>query len=156
MGPFGMIVSAILGVKVLNAIADHNNEKQRKEEEREWKIKQKEWERERQKAEEQEKLRRETPCEFNDGFTEEEFEETVQYCAKKIRRIKSCTVDGLNVVCRVTSQSGISDWSFGLDFRDFGHFTGRCWKWSENFDSSIPDRLKELICSSIDSLQHQR
>lgn len=167
MGPVGMIVSAVLGVKILNAIGDHNLEEKRKEEEREWekkrlkeeaerKKKLEEYEKERIRAEEIEKQRRDTPCEFNDGFTKEEFIEIAGNCAKKIRRIKMCVVDDLVVICKVTSQSGISDWFFSLDFRDFGHFTGRCWMWSENEESAIPDRLKESICSSVSDLKCQR
>ncbi len=165
MGPFGMIVSFVLGAKILNAICDHSAEKKYKKEEQEWERKRLKEEAERKKEEERlererqrakEKQRCETPCEYNDGFSKEEFEEIAHNCAKKIRRIKWCTVYDLVVLCRVTSQSGITDWSFVLDFRDFGHFTGRCWIWRGNEDSSIPDRLKELICTSIDSLKRQR
>ena len=94
---------------------------------------------------EEERRRRDTPCRFVDGFSEYEFESMVKRAGKKIRRISELTVEGPFVYGTVRSQSGISEWSFQLDFNDYGHITGSYWMTTDNSDSSIPDRLGHLI-----------
>ncbi len=80
-----------------------------------------------QEAAAEEKKRKSTPCYWNDGFTQAEFEATVYKCAKRIKRIKRVNISNLTVRCDVISQSGISEWSFLLDYNDYGHYTGKCW-----------------------------
>ena len=93
--------------------------------------------------------RRNTPCQFVDGFTEIEFRQMVLNAGNSIKRIKRITMDGPFVFGVVHSQSGISEWEFKLDVNDYGHITGKYWLSSDNEDSNIPNRLGDLICQAI-------
>lgn len=95
--------------------------------------------------------RRNTPCRFVDGFSEYEFEQMVKTAGRNIRRLSEISVDGPVVYGVVQSQSGISEWSFKLDFNDYGHITGTYWLSSDNDASNIPNRLGELIQSAINN-----
>lgn len=92
------------------------------------------------------------PCQFEEGFSEEEFEAVVKREARRIRRIQFTEEYGGMVKCRVQSQSGISDWEFYIDFNDAGHITGAYSISSENTESAIPSRLAENITNAIQSL----
>ena len=91
--------------------------------------------------------RRNTPCSFTEGISKEEFENIVRRASKQIKRITSLSINGPFINGSIRSQSGASEWSFGLDFNDYGWITGRHWIESDNEDSSIPKRLGELISS---------
>ena len=101
------------------------------------------------RREEENRRRLSIPCRYDDGFTREQFEQTVYRCAKRIKRIKKTEINGLIISCTVESRSGISDWSFELDFHDYGHYTGRCILRSGNWDSTIDTRLRDLIIEEL-------
>ena len=88
---------------------------------------------------------------FNQGLSEEEFHSIVYSCVKKIKRIEKAEIDGLKISCLVTSQSGITQWRFILDYNDYGKLTGKCYSKSENDDSNIPERLNDLIYEKLES-----
>ena len=98
---------------------------------------------------EEENRRRNTPCRFMDGITQEEFESIALYCAKRIKRVSEISVSGPIVLGIVQSQSGISEWSFKIDYNDYGHLTGKYWLSSENADSSIPKHIADAISEAI-------
>ena len=75
------------------------------------------------------------------------------YAVKQIRNRKiEWDIRGPVVYFTVYSQSRITTWSFTLDFNDYGHITGRYWRWQENYDSSIPDRIGDTISETIHGL----
>jgi hypothetical protein len=96
------------------------------------------------KANREEEERRNTPIEYADGMTQETFEAIAFDAAKGIKRL-AVQVDGPRVNGCVKSQSGLSKWSFTLDFNDYGHITGKCWTKTENNESIIPAVLKERM-----------
>ena len=49
----------------------------------------------------------------------------------------------------VESRSGLSTWSFKIDYNDYGHITGRYWLYSDNKDSVIPQHIAEIISKEI-------
>lgn len=95
----------------------------------------------------------EPECSFQDGITENEFEELVLKATKHIakKRLHDVSVDGSWVYGVVRSQTGISDWYFKIDFNDFGHLTGRYWISSDNDDSGIPEACARRISEEIHS-----
>lgn len=95
------------------------------------------------------KRRRETPCDFSEGVSEEDLKNIAQEARRGIKRIVSIDVDGPVVQGVVRSQSGISTWSFSIDFNDWGHITGRYWISSENSDSAIPKAIAGRIEDAI-------
>ena len=89
-------------------------------------------------------------CEVEwDNIAEEEFEEIAENAARTIKRLTGIKVIGPVVYGSVRSQSGLTDWSFTLDFNDYGHITGTCWRTQDNEDSKIPNVLKERIQEEI-------
>lgn len=104
------------------------------------------------KAREERERRRGMVYEFTDGFSEEEFEEAVRMSAKTIKRIESIEVKWPDVYGWVRSNSGITSWTFHLDFNDYGKCTGKCWIDSENNDSQIPDTLRIRIINALDDI----
>lgn len=97
----------------------------------------------------EDKKRRQTPCLFQDGFTEEQFGNMVAEATKGIKRLKDYKIDGPFIFGTAISQSGLSEWKFRIDFNDYGHITGKYWIRSDNSDSSLPkvvaDRIKERV-----------
>jgi len=100
---------------------------------------------------EENRRRMNTPCEFDGPITEEEFQALVRSAAKPIRRLKVLDIDGPVVKCSVRSASGISTWTFTLDFNDYGEITGKCWTVTENDESTIPAVLREKIQDELDA-----
>lgn len=96
-----------------------------------------------------EEERRATPPSYDDGVSEEEFEQIVLKAKKGIPRIKTATVKGFVVDIEVKSQSGISIWEATIDFNDFGHLTGWHKIWSENDDSNIPEAFARDVLEGI-------
>lgn len=96
-----------------------------------------------------EEERRATPPSYDDGVSEEEFEQIVLKAKKGIPRIKTTTVKGFVVDIEVKSQSGISIWEATIDFNDFGHLTGWYKIWSENDDSNIPKAFARDVIEGI-------
>lgn len=95
--------------------------------------------------------KREAPCLFEDGISQSEFVKIVESEASYIshKRLRDVTVSWSTVYGTVRSQSGLSDWSFSLDFNDFGHLTGRFWSHSDNADSILPNSLGKRISYEI-------
>jgi len=58
-------------------------------------------------------------------------------------------VSGPFICGEVESQSGISTWKFTVDFNDYGKITGRYWIKSENKDSTIPNRIGDMISNQL-------
>lgn len=96
-----------------------------------------------------EEERRATPPSYDDGVTQEEFEQIVFKAKKGIRRIKSTIINGFVVSIEVKSQSGISIWEATIDFNDFGHLTGWYSIRSENDDSNIPEAFAREVLEGI-------
>lgn len=94
-------------------------------------------------------------CMFEDGITAEEFEQIANRIAKRIRRL-SVSTKGSIVIGSVESQSGISTWTFEVDFNDYGRITGKWWiKRRENIDSGIPNRFAEMMKKEIVDRNHK-
>ena len=90
-----------------------------------------------------------TACLFQDGISQNDFEQMAHRIAKRIRRL-NISVCGPIVYGEVESQSGISTWRFEVDFNDFGHITGNWWiTQRENRDSNIPNRFADLMEHAI-------
>lgn len=101
----------------------------------------------------EERKRKNTPCNFNDKITEDEFKSIVEVACNSIKRVIEVSVEGPIVNAAVRSQSGISNWQFKIDFNDYGNITGKYWLTNENSDSQIPsvaaERIKEEINKKI-------
>ena len=89
---------------------------------------------------EEEEIRKNTPCFFEDGFSQLEFNDMVYRSGKNIKRLIQLSTDGPVIYGTVESQSGISTWKFTVDFNNYGHVTGKYWLISENENSAIPSR----------------
>ncbi len=87
---------------------------------------------------------------FCDGISEEEFRNIAYKALKKIKKKKiEISFDNAIIYGSVLSQSGLSTWNFSIDFNDYGHITGRCWIYSSNLDSNIPDSYAEYLRDMI-------
>lgn len=104
---------------------------------------------EEREARAREEKRKNTPCKFNDGVSQAEFNEIVKMSGKRIKRLTSLISHGPIVYGMVESQSGLSEWAFEIDFNDYGHITGKYWITTDNDDSKIPecvaDRIKKVL-----------
>ena len=148
-----ILITGLIGLGIRSVRKDAKKaaaERQREEEE--LKLR----EEEQSQREELEKRRRNTPCYFNNGITQNEFNDIVQSTKKHIKRLISLTTEGPIVYGKVRSQSGISIWKFTLDFNDFGEITGAYWKTSENYDSDIPQLIGDSIQGAIQDLLTHR
>lgn len=111
-------------------------------------------EKERERKTQLEINRRNSFCAFDDGITEKEFNMMAFRAANHIRRL-NVVVDGPRIEGFVESQSGISTWTFQIDFNDYGHITGNWWiTYRENIDSSIPNRFADLMENEIRKALH--
>jgi len=97
-------------------------------------------------------IRRMTPCNFQEGITEQEFTILAEAVAKTIKRIKKISIKGAIVTCTVESVHRISLWDFTVDFNNWGHITGTFWPVSENSDSSIPMLYGNKLSASINAV----
>ena len=102
-----------------------------------------------EEARAEQERRMNTPCYFNDGISENEFNEMAFRSKKKIKRDFDISVNGPVVSGIVQSLSGISQWCFTVDFNDYGHITGKYWLDSENEDSKLPRRFAEIMSTEI-------
>ncbi len=101
---------------------------------------------------EQEKRRKNTPCQYNENISQYDFEQIVFTSIKLIKKRKiNVSINNAIIYGTVTSQSGISTWNFELDFNDWGELTGNYHLSADNSDSVIPNRLAELISQEIKS-----
>ncbi len=101
---------------------------------------------------EEEQRRKNTPCQFNNGISREEFNRVVKKSCKSVKRISKFTTEGPIIHATVLSQSGISEWHFSIDFNDYGKITGKHWITKENADSKIPDKIAERIEEDLKKL----
>ena len=99
----------------------------------------------------QERRRASTICRFVDGISFDQFQQMAKDAAKKVHRIKATDVQGPVIKYTVESKSGFTDWTFSLDFNDYGHITGTYWSSSQNTDSSIQEYIGGLIQGYIAS-----
>jgi hypothetical protein len=129
----------IVGLGIAGYIAGKFQESDRKEKEA------------RQKARQQEQLRKNSICLFQDGISRDDFEKIANIVCRRVKRISSINVNGPIISCTVRTQSGISEWKFKVDFNDFGHITGKYWLSSENNDSKIPKVIADGICDELRS-----
>ncbi|WP_317855810.1 hypothetical protein [Chakrabartyella piscis] len=104
----------------------------------------------------EEKRRKETPCNFKDGFTKDEFYTMVQSAGKGSPRLKNLYANGPIVYGTVRSQSGLSVWDFSIDFNNYGTLDGSYWIQSENKDSSIPKYIADKIAKSIREYENDK
>ncbi len=95
--------------------------------------------------------RKSTPCNFDNGISQEEFNEIIKNECQEIKRITDFTVSDTTLRAYVKSQSGISEWKFKIDFNDYGKITGNYWLSSNNNDSQIPEVVAKRIKNSIQS-----
>ena len=96
------------------------------------------------------KKRKESYCSFEDGISLRDFEQLAILAAKQIKkRHVEVRVNGPLVLGTVKSQSGLSTWSFTIDFNDYGHITGTYWLSSNNEDSTIPTTIAKSMQSFI-------
>lgn len=104
----------------------------------------------------EEEERKETICYFDGKISKEEFYGMVKRSGKGIRRITGLYAKETIVYGIVRSQSGLSNWSFTIDFNDYGDLTGKCWISTDNNDSNIPkivaDRIAQQILNYTDCL----
>lgn len=103
----------------------------------------------REKAAEEER-RKNIHCNFDDGFSQEEFDNMVRLSGKHIKRLRALHTDGPIIYGTVLSKSGISAWKFELDFNDYGHITGRYWISTDNNDSDIPTAIANNVKTYIE------
>ncbi len=98
---------------------------------------------------EEEERRINTVCIYNDNLSENEFEEIVMNASKKIKRIKDVYIINAKIKCNLSSQTGLSKWSFSVDFNDYGKITGKYWEKTDNEDSLIPKHFAETIKEEV-------
>ncbi len=104
---------------------------------------------------EEDERRRNTPYQFSDYLPEATFGKIVNWAGNQVKRVYSLNNEGPFIYGKVISQSGISEWRFMLDFNDYGSITGRYWLTSENEDSTIPERIGDLIQTTIYKLRKE-
>lgn len=102
-------------------------------------------EREREKEQEQERTRRNIPCNFNEYLSSNDFESIVHQECNRIRRVTTVQVTGCFIYGEFVSHSGLSRYSFEIDFNDYGKVTGKYWLIQENEDSTIPTVIANNI-----------
>lgn len=102
------------------------------------------------------KARRAIKVKYNNGLSEEEFEEIVKKIAKKLKRVNSIEINNARIEGKVISQSGISDWYFIVDFNDWGYIDGTYIIESDNPDSEIPERFAKLVEEEIKKLYEEK
>ena len=97
----------------------------------------------------EDEIRKNTPCNFENGISEGQFEFIVRQSGKHIKRLTNLSVNGPIVYGTIRTNSGLSEWNFKADFNDYGRITGKYWLSSDNEDSSIPTNIAEKISCMI-------
>lgn len=100
--------------------------------------------------------RKNVPCKFQDGISYEEFCSIANDVANKMERIINVEVINLMIYCDVESITGKTNWSFSVDFNEWGHLTGGFWKYSENMDSEIPEAYGMEVSGRVNALLRSR
>lgn len=75
----------------------------------------------------------------------EEFRKIAEKAAVDLPRIVRTTVYGASILVTVESKTGLTEWTFALEFDNYGSLTGNYTVWTENEDSAIPDALGRRI-----------
>ncbi len=89
-------------------------------------------------------------CHFPEGLSFESFCDIAESVRKSIKGRKiQLRISGPVIRGDVESRSGLSAWSFKIDYNDYGQITGRYWLYSENNDSVIPEHIARAISSEI-------
>ena len=101
-------------------------------------------------AAQEEKRRRESPCLFVDGISEERFSELAHEAARETVRVCSLDINDMTITIHVKSQSGLTTWDADIDYSDFGHLTGRYWLKTENNESLIPEHYAKALKDKIE------
>ena len=105
--------------------------------------------RQRKKREAEKKAYEKAARSFRDDMTSKDFASVASKTGKRIRRIEAVSVKGHEITCEVSAQSGLSAWSFTVDFDSYGHLSSRYRLRSENEDSSIPGVFAERVAQQI-------
>lgn len=117
------------------------------------------WLRELEERRKRNERRKRTAFRFYDDLSREEFSRIVAESRKGIKRLISISCTGSTVTGVVRSQSKLTEWTFWLDFNDWGRLTGSYWITSENDDSVIPkvvgDRISSAIISKVGRVARQ-
>lgn len=117
------------------------------------------WLRELEERRKRNALRKRTAFRFYDDLSREEFSRIVAESRKGIKRLISISCTGSTVTGVVRSQSKLTEWTFRLDFNDWGRLTGSYWITSENDDTVIPkvvgDRISSAIISKVGRVARQ-
>lgn len=117
------------------------------------------WLRELEERRKRNERRKRTAFRFYDDLSREEFSRIVAESRKGIKRLVSISCTGSTVTGVVRSQSKLTEWTFWLDFNDWGRLTGSYWITSENDDSVIPkvvgDRISSAIISKVGRVARQ-
>lgn len=100
--------------------------------------------------------RKNTPCKFQDGITQEDFKEIALTVGSQFSRIVGISVESTTIIGTVESQTKQSNWEFSVNFNNWGHITERRWVWSENDKSNIPQYYAESLSSEIKYLLEKR
>lgn len=95
------------------------------------------------------KVKEKKPYAHSGVITDDDLIKIVNDAAKRVDRIINVTVNDAVVRGIVLSQHKVSKWSFSIDFNDDGELTGNYTVYSENDDSTIPERLAFEISKEI-------
>lgn len=102
------------------------------------------------KREAEEERRRKTPFKYPENIPYDRFKEIVLFSIKPMKKkLRNIDLGDGKIYGTVISQSGITEWSFTIDFNDYGKLTGEYWITTENYDSLIPKRIAETVQSKI-------
>ena len=102
-------------------------------------------------AEEEDQRRMNTPFRFEGKLTEADFRRIASRASKGFKRIRKVSFSGPVIEAVVRSQSGASEWSFKVDFNDYGKMTDSYWLYSDNDDSSIPQQYADRVLADINN-----
>lgn len=100
---------------------------------------------------EEENQRKNTVCCFDKDISKEEFYVMVRRGGKGIWRIVDLYADGTMVYGIVQSKNGVSNWTFRLDFNDYGKLTGKYRIFADDKNSDIPKIIADRIARQIRS-----
>lgn len=98
---------------------------------------------------EEERRRKDSPLVFFPRLGYQDFLDLVGEIAKTTPRLVDASVNGLVVFLEVRSNTGLTTWSAGIDFNDYGHLTGRYWLTTENDQSPIPKFFANAVQAEI-------
>lgn len=87
---------------------------------------------------------------FRDNVTDADLEEIARSVSKPIRNLRSLTVSQHVFYGTATTQSGLNNWHFKLDFDCRGHLSTQCKVERENKDSKIPAVVESRIREQIE------